>query len=57
MKKILLTLTVLGGLALATQAQIAAFFVSNGTKISDPNTPGLNYFEVPIKLPETLSFQ
>ena len=39
--------------ALATQSQIAAFFVSNGTKISDPNSPGLNYFEVPVKLPET----
>jgi pimeloyl-ACP methyl ester carboxylesterase len=48
---------VAASVALATQAQIAAFFVSNGTKISDPNTPGLNYFEVPIKLPETLSFQ
>ena len=44
-------------IALATQGQIAGFFASNGTKISDPNSPGLNYFEVPIKLPETLGFK
>jgi pimeloyl-ACP methyl ester carboxylesterase len=48
---------VAASVALATQAQIAAFFSSNGTKITDPNSPGLNYFEVPVKLPETLSFQ
>jgi len=48
---------VAASVALATQTQIAAVFASNGAKISDPNAPGLNYFEVPIKLPETLSFQ
>ncbi len=43
-------------IALATQSQIAAFFASNGTKIPDPNVAGLNYFEVPVKLPESLGF-
>jgi pimeloyl-ACP methyl ester carboxylesterase len=43
-------------IALATQSQIAAFFASNGAKIPDPNVPGLNYFEIPMKLPETLGF-
>jgi len=44
-------------IALATQTQIAGFFASNGTMIPDPNTNGLNYFEVPAMLPETLGFK
>jgi pimeloyl-ACP methyl ester carboxylesterase len=47
---------VAASVAIATQSQIAAFFTSNGAKISDPNAPGVNYFEVPVTLPETLSF-
>ena len=38
-------------IALATQTQIAGFFASNGATIPDPNSPGLNYFEVPATLP------
>ena len=44
-------------IALATQLQIAGFFVFNGTKIPNPNTQGYEFFEIPGKLPEDLGFQ
>lgn len=44
-------------IALSTQTQIAGFFTSNGTTIPDPNAGGLNFFEMPAVLPETLGFQ
>jgi hypothetical protein len=52
-----ITNPVIGNLAFAGQAQIAAFFASDGVMIIDPDGPGM-FFETPIvsPLPEELNF-